>query len=167
MTYRIDHGALAQVDLSGVTFAMVAKSPAVMSQGNWVMGLVVDERASEDQVAAVTDIVTGKAGGPMAAFAPLLGEFRGVERRPIQVEIAGGHHSVTIGGVLEQTIDGVPSASTPDAFLGIDNTFHPAGPRLNLATASKNFVDCFGIQWDDARGRTNGHFAPFTWRGQR
>ena len=31
-----------------------------------------DHQASEQQAAAITDIVTGKAGGPMAAFAPLL-----------------------------------------------------------------------------------------------
>jgi hypothetical protein len=103
----------------------------------------------------------------MAAFAPLLGEFRGVERRPIRVEIDGARRGVTIGGVLEQSVEGVPSVAVPNAYLGIDNTFHPAGPRLNLAVARTNVVDCFGIQWNDRTGRTNGHFAAFSWRGQR
>jgi len=167
MTYRIDRGRFGSIDLAGVTFAMIARSSAVMSAGNWAMGLVVDERASAEQAAAVTDIATGNAGGPMAAFAPLLGEFRGVERRPIRVEIDGARRAVAIAGMLEQAIEGTPSAAVPGAYLAIDNTFHPAGPRLNLATARKSVVDCFGIQWNDASGKTNGHFAAFSWRGER
>ena len=167
MTYRIDRGRFASLDLAGVAFALVAQSQAVMSAGNWVMGIVIDARATDDQAAAITDIASGKAGGPMAAFAPLLGEFRGIERHPIRVEIDGPRHTVSIGSLLEQSIEGVPSASVPNAYLGIDNTFHPAGSRLNLATARKSVVDCFGIRWNDTSGRKNGHFAPFSWRGER
>jgi hypothetical protein len=165
MTYRIDHGRFGTVDLSGLTFAIVAKSEAVMSAGNWVLGVIVDDRASDAQAAALADIATGKAGGPMAAFAPLVGELRGVERRPIRFTVEGARRSVTIGGDLEQSIEGVPSPTTPGACLGIDNTFHPANSRLNLAHAQTNVVKCFGLQWSDASGTTNGHFAPFGWGG--
>jgi hypothetical protein len=73
----------------------------------------------------------------------------------------------SIGTILEQSIEGIPSAAIANAYLGIDNTFHPAGPRLNLATARQSIVDCFGIRWNDTSGHKNGHFAPFSWRGER
>jgi hypothetical protein len=60
----------------------------------------------------------------------------------------------------EQEVEGVPSVSASGECLAIDNTFHPANKRLNLATAVKNLIACFGIRWDDATDR-NGHFASF------
>ena len=167
MTYRVDTGRFAATNLAGVTFALVAKSKAVMSAGEWVMGVVVDDHADDAQAAAIGEIAGGTAGGPMAAFAPLVGEFRGVERHPIRFEIDGLKRSVKIGNVLEETIEGVPSPVASGECLAVDNTFHPANKRLNLATVQKNHVDCFGLRWDDASGTRNGHFARFSWRGER
>jgi hypothetical protein len=167
MTYRIDSGRFASTNLAGVTFAIVGKSKAVMSQGEWVLGVVVDDRASEEQAAAIGAIASGAAGGPLAAVGPLVGEFRGIERHPIRFEIDGNKRSVKIGKVLEEEIEGVPSPVANGECLAVDNTFHPANKRLNLATVQKNFVDCFGLRWDDTSGRRNGHFAPFSWRGER
>lgn len=113
MTYRIDAGTFAAVDLAGVCFTVVAKSKAIMSQGEWVLGVIVDSSASEAQANAIVEIASGSAGGPMAAFAPLVAEIRGVERHPIRFEIDGAQRRLTIPGVIEQSIEGVPSAVVP------------------------------------------------------
>jgi hypothetical protein len=165
MTYRIDTGKFGATDLGGVTFAVVAESKAIMSQGGWIMGVIIDERATPEQANAVAQIAGGQAGGPMAAFAPLVGEFRGIERHPIRFEISGNRRTATIPGVLEDAVEGVPSVAVSGECLAIDNTFHPANKRLNLATAAKHLIACFGIRWDDSSNRRNGHFAPFAWRG--
>ncbi|HEY2387012.1 MAG TPA: DUF1326 domain-containing protein [Candidatus Binatia bacterium] len=165
MTYRIDAGGYGGVDLQGVTFVVVAQSQAVMAAGGWIVGLIVDEAASAAQADAIAAIVSGRAGGPMAALAPLIGEFRGVERHPIRVEIDGNRRAVVIAGVLEQRVEGVPSVSAAGECLAIDNTFHPANRRLNLATAVRNLIACFGIRWDDPGSQRNGHFASFAWSG--
>ena len=47
----------------------------------------------------------------------------------------------------------------------LDNVGHPASNRLGLGNAKKSSVHAFGIDWDDASGRNNGHHAPFDWRG--
>ena len=164
MTYRIDAGRYGAMDLAGVRFAVVAESKAVMSEGDWIMGVIVDDGASDAQADAISAIASGRAGGPLAAFAPLVAEFRGVERHPIRVEIDGNRRAVTIPGILEQTVEGVPSIATGGECLAIDNVFHPANKRLNLATALENVIACFGIAWKDATHR-NGHFAAFAWNG--
>ena len=165
MTYRIDAGHFGTVDLAGVAFTLVAQSQKVMAAGGWIVGLVVDDGASAAQAEAVTAIASGRAGGPLAAVAPLIGEFRGVERHPIRFEQDGFRRVVTVPGVVEQEVHGVASVSASGECLGIDNTFHPANTRLNLAKAAKNLISAFGIRWNDTGSQRNGHFAPFAWSG--
>jgi hypothetical protein len=165
MTYRIDTGNYGGLDLSGLAFVVVAQSKAVMAAGGWIVGLIVDERASAQQLDAITAIASGRAGGPLAGLAPLIAEFRGVEQHPIRFELAGHRRGVSVPGILEQQVEGVPSNSVSGACLAIENTMHPANPRLNLATALRNLISCFGIRWDDAGSQRNGHFASFAWAG--
>lgn len=165
MTYRVDAGRFGTVDLGGVTFSVFAKSQAVMAAGGWIVGLVVDERASDAQADAVAQITGGRAGGPFAALAPLIGEFRGVERHPIRFESTGHRRAVSIPGLLDQEVNGVPSMVVGDACLAVDEVFHPANKRLTLATAARHIVSAFGLRWDDRGSGRNGHFAPFAWSG--
>lgn len=166
MAFDIRDGHFGQVDLAGVRFVMVAESKAVMSAGDWIAGLIVDSSASDEQLAAVAAITSAEGNGPLALFAPLIGEFRGLERRDIEFVKEGGHVKVRVDGLLDQQVEGIASVSAPDEFIAMDNTFHPANPRLNLATAARNLIRAFGIEWEDNSGRTNGHFAPFNWQGQ-
>lgn len=165
MTYRIDEGRYGALDLAGVTFAVVAESQAVMAAGNWKLGVIVDAAASNAQADAVVAITSGSAGGPLAALAPLIGEMRGVERHPIRFDMQDHRRGVSIPGLLEQEIQGIPSVSVGGECLAIDPTFHPANRRLALATVVKNVIACFGIRWDHDGAQRNGHFAPFAWSG--
>jgi hypothetical protein len=165
MTYRIDDGHFGDTRLDGVRFSLIAKSKAVMADGGWVIGVVIDEGASAEQADAVAEIAGGKAGGPLAAVQPLIGDFRGIERAPITFEQDGLRRSVSIPGVLETTIDGVPSVIASDTALAIDSTAHPANTRLSLARAAKYVVSCFGLSWSGRQGGSNAHFAPFRWSG--
>jgi hypothetical protein len=165
MVFRVDRGRYGDVALDGLAFAVIGRTPGVMGEGNWSVGVVVDERANAGQRDAVTGIVSGQAGGPMAALAPLIGTFLGVESKPIRFQMDGARRSVSIPGVLDQAVEGVGSASNPGQTLVIDNTLHPASARLALAKATRSHLSVFGLSWDDTSGRNNGHFAPFAWRG--
>ena len=165
MSFAVQRGHFGDTTLDGVVFAVIAQSPAIMSQGNWALGLIVDETASEAQTAAIAAIASGQVGGPLAAIAGLVGEFRGVTRARIEFSADGHRRAVHIDGQLTQEVEGIPSLSAPGQCLAIDNTLHPANPRLNLALAVKNFIRSFGIEWDAPPRKTNGHFAPFSWAG--
>ena len=165
MTYRIGTGRFGGVDLGGVKFTLFGKSQAVMAAGGWIVGIVVDERATDAQSDAVAQIAGGRAGGPFAALAPLIAEFRGVERHPIHFEATGHRRTVSIPGLLDQEIDGVPSLVASDTCLAVDGVFHPANNRLALATAARHIVSAFGLRWEDRGSNRNGHFAPFAWSG--
>jgi hypothetical protein len=162
--FHIDQGRYGQVALDGLNFAVVGRSPSVMSQGNWSVGLILDARASAEQQQAMTAIASGQAGGPMAPLAPLIGTFLGTLTQPIHFQKSGLQRSVSIPGLLEQAVEGVKGAVNPNEPLYLDNTLHPANARLALARATQSRLHAFGLDWDDTSGRNNGHFAAFHWR---
>ncbi len=162
---RIEEGDKDGVDLAGVSFVVLMHSPGPMAEGNIKVGMIVDDKASDEQVEAVGAIASGAAGGPMAALAPLVGEMAGMERRSITFDKDGMNYHVTAGELIDQSLSGVPSLSREGEPIYIDNTAHPVSPRLALANARESHYHAFGIDWDDSSGTRNGHFAEFAWNG--
>lgn len=162
---RIDSGRKDGVSLDGLSFIVMLHSPGPMADGDMTVGLIVDERATEAQVEAISAIATGAAGGPMANLAPLVGRIAGIEKRPIRFEVEGMSYTVTAGELVDQACTGVPGGARPDAPLYLDNSVHPVSSRLALAKATRTLFNAFGITWKDSSGTRNGHFAPFAWHG--
>jgi len=162
---RIDKGEKDGVQLDGLSFIVMLHSPKAMGEGNMAVGLIVDERASDAQVEAISAIAAGAAGGPMSALGPLVGRIAGVEKRPISFEVDGLNYAVKAGELVDQACEGVPSPVRPGESLVLDNTFHPVNARLGLAKATRTVFKVFGIEWQDSSGTRNGHFAPFSWVG--
>src|SRR5262245_19244835 len=162
MAFDVDRGSYDGVKLDGRKFIVVGKTPGNMIEGNWSVGLIVDQGADQKQSDALTKIVSGQVGGPMANLAPLIGKFLGVEARPIRFEHEGNRWAVSAGS-LEQELEEVISLAGQPMYL--DNAGHPANNRLGLGNVKKSRVHAFGIDWEDMSGRNNGHHAPFDWRG--
>jgi hypothetical protein len=162
--FHIDQGSYDSVSLDGLTFAVVGYSPGpAMSDGNLSVGVITDERASSQQQDALVQIGSGQGGGPMAALGPLVSTFLGVEAKPIYFEKDGMRRSVSIPDVLDQGVEAV-TGGNPDEPLYLDNTVHPANPRLALGKATHTHLHVFGIDYDETSGKNNGHFAPFNWK---
>src|SRR5687767_9491335 len=102
MAFQIARGRFGDVTLDGLGFAIVGSTPGVMGEGNWRVGLVIDERATAAQEEAITAIGSGQAGGPVAAVGPLVGTFLGTEKKAIRFEKSGINRTATIPGVLDQ-----------------------------------------------------------------
>jgi hypothetical protein len=165
MAFRIDEGISGAVDLAGLSFIVIGFTPGPMGDGNWSVGLVIDERANDPQRDAIAAIASGAAGGPMAPLSGLIGTFLGIERAPITIDSGGVNWSVTADGLVEMSAQGVmgidPTITEP---MYIENTGHPASSRMALARALRSHVHSLGVSWDDDSGKNNGHFAPFAWK---
>jgi hypothetical protein len=164
MVFHIDQGRYGNLTLDGLNFAVIGHTPSVMSQGNWSVGLILDDRASAEQQQAITTIASGQAGGPMAPLSGFIGTFLGTVAKPMHYQSNGLQRSVTIPSTLEQTVAGVSSVVNPSEPLYIDNTLHPANTRLALGRATQSHLHVFGLDWDDTSGKNNGHFALFHWQ---
>jgi hypothetical protein len=162
LVFRVDRGSYGSTRLDGLAFAVLLHTPGPMIEGRWTVGLILDERATDEQRTALTAIASGQAGGPMAALGPLIGTFRGAEAKAIRIEQDGMRRSVSIPGTLDIAIEGIAGAN-PAEPIYFDNVGHPVARRLALAKASRSHMHAFGIDWDDDGGGNNGHFAPFAW----
>jgi len=163
LVFNVQRGQFGTTKLDGLSFAVLLHTPGPMIQGNWTVGLVVDERASKEQRDALTAIASGQAGGPMAALAPLITNFGGVEAKAIRIASNGMHREVSIAGMLDLAVDGIAGATSSEPIY-LDNVGHPAASRLALAKATRSHMHAFGINWDETSGKNNGHFAPFAWK---
>jgi hypothetical protein len=164
MVFHIERGRYGNVALDGLNFVIITSSPGIVGDGYLSAGVIVDERATPEQREALTMIASGQGGGPIGALGPLITNFLGVEVRPIHFQKDGMRASVSIPGMLDQGINGVPSALNPEEPLHLDNTLHPANSRLGLAKATHSHLHAFALNWDDEGGSNNGFFAPFEWR---
>jgi len=152
------------VPLDGLPFIVLGFTPGPMSEGNWSVGLVIDERVSDQQRDAITAIASGGAGGPMAPLSGLIGTFLGVGRARVAIQSSGVTWSASAGSLVDMALEGVmgidPRVTEP---MAIENTGHPVSNRLVLARAKHSHVHALGLSWDDDGGLNNGHFAPFNW----
>ena len=162
---RLSAGATARSSLDGLGFVVLGFTPEAMSKGNWSVGIIADDRASTEQRDAIVAVASGAAGGPMAALSGLVGKLLGVESASIRFDRNGARWSVKASNLVDMAAEGAmginPNATEP---LYLDNTGHPAADRFALARASKSHVHALGLNWDDASGKNNGQYAPFSWR---
>jgi len=99
--YHFDTGTIRGVDVSGLSSVLVVKIPGnVLTPGSWQVVRFIDERATDEQMAAILDAYRGNLGGPLADLAGLIGEELAVERAPITHEIRDGRGTLRIGDVV-------------------------------------------------------------------
>lgn len=162
LAFALDSGEIDGVDVGGLNLAAVGDTPKVMADGNWKLGLVIDERASDEQAEKIAAVFGGQMGGPMAGLAPLLGEMLGIERASIEFSESGGRHMVRIGDDTEIEVeDVVPLGIETGEPVKLDGAFHPLGPTLTISKATKSHVSLFGLDYS-AEGKS-GFSAPFSW----
>jgi hypothetical protein len=147
LVFHVDDGEVEGVDVSGLTLAAVADTPKVMTDGNWRLGVLMDEAASDEQAEKLGAVFGGQLGGPMGALAPLIGENLGVERVPIEFTSEGGRHSVTLGSAGRVEAEDVVSfgveSGEPARLSGI---FHPVGSELTIAKGGDTQLSVFGLE---------------------
>jgi hypothetical protein len=160
LVFNVKSGEVDGTDVSGVTVAAVADTPKVMSDGNWRLGVIIDEAASDEQAEKLGGVFSGALGGPMEALGPLVGEQLGVERLPIDVVEDGLTHSVRIGDDVDFEVeDIVPFGVDTGEPAKITGIFHPVGSELTISRATRSRINAFGIQYEGKAGFSTSNFA--------
>ena len=160
LAFHIDRGDIDGVNVSGLTFALVADTPPVMSDGGWKLGVVVDAAASEAQAGALGRVLAGELGGPPAMLGPLIGEMAGIEMAPAEWRQSDGTLAVRFGDLIDIEVKTLVTEGLSDP-VQLTNIFHPANTTLTVSPATKSKVDAFGISFDGTG--TSGFNAPYAW----
>ena len=160
LVFNIASGDVEGTDVGGRKLALVADTPKVMTEGNWRVGVLVDDGASDEQVDVLAAVFAGQKGGPMAGLAPLIGELLGVERVPFEIREDGLTHAAKIGSVVDFEIeDIVPFGVETGEPIRFDGMFHPVGSNLTMAEAKRSRIDAFGISYEGKTGLSTSHFS--------
>jgi hypothetical protein len=160
LIYHVDSGEIDGADVSGLSVAVVADTPSQMTDGNWNLGLIIDERASTAQSDALAGVYSGQKGGPMAALAPLVGKVLGIERASFEYSSQAGRHSARIGRDIEVAVeDFVPEGLAHPTRL--DGVFHPSNTTLTVDKPVTSRIAAFGMTFHNESG--SAFSSPFSW----
>lgn len=160
LVFDIADGVIEDTDVSGLAVAVIADAPKVMTEGNWRLGLFIDERATDEQMEKLAAVFSGQKGGPMEGILPLVGEMLGVERAPFDVVEEGLRHSVRIGDAIDFEVeDIVPFGSDTGQPVRLVGMFHPVASEFNAAEAKRSKISAFGIEYEGKTGISTSEFA--------
>src|SRR5689334_1334363 len=101
LVFDISDGEIEGTEIGATPVAVIIDTPKVMTEGNWRVGVFIDEEATDEQAEKLGQVFGGQLGGPMANLAPLIGEMVGMERAQIEVKHDGLQHSVRIGEAID------------------------------------------------------------------
>jgi hypothetical protein len=148
--YHFEQGTIRGVDVSGLSLVVVCIIPGnVLTPASWRVVQFVDERADEEQLAAILDAYQGRLGGPLADLAGLTGEVLAVRRAPIVHETAQGKGLLQVGDVVTAEMEPYrgPDGTTTTLRDSLFSTV-PGSPAY-VAKAHTHRVDLpeFGMVW--------------------
>ena len=160
LNYHIQKGEIDGVDVSGHSVSVVADAPAKMLDGNWRVGVIIDDKASKEQADKLAGVFSGQMGGPMASLAPLISEVLGIEQHPIEYHDSGHKHRVKIGRDISVEVeDYTPEGlSEPTQVVGV---FHPSNTTLTIARPTESHINAFGMEFHNS-GKS-AFSAPYRW----
>jgi hypothetical protein len=163
LAFHVDSGEVDGVDVSDLTLAVIGDAPKYMHEGNWRLGVLIDESATEEQAEKLGGVFGGQLGGPMEALAGLVGEQLGVERVPMDFSSENGNHRLTVGDRGRVSVqDVVPFGVETGEPAQLAGVFHPAASVLTIAKADEDsHISAFGLTIEN--GGKSGFSAHFAW----
>lgn len=145
--FHIDRGECDGVDLSGLDVALYNLFPDVLTAGNWTVGVVVSENASDQQLDAIDRIFRGQEGGPFGDLSALYRTYAGTERGAVSFE-GGDRPRASVQGSSDLSFEPLLGAdgSTPTT---VKNAAFGFAPEFKIGTGSGS-SNRFGLSYDSA-----------------
>jgi hypothetical protein len=160
LNYHIQRGEVDGVDVSGRSVSIVADAPKNMLEGNWRVGVIIDDKASKEQADKLAGVFSGQMGGPMAALSPLIGEVLGIEQQPIDYKDDGHRHTVRIGHDIAVDVEDFTAEGLSETTK-LSGVAHPSNSTLTIARPTSSRIKAFGMDFKN-EGKS-AFSAPFRW----
>jgi hypothetical protein len=149
--FQIADGNLDDTDLSGVNLCLVNLFPSNLTSGNWKLGVLVDENASDEQASAIERIIKGEEGGVFEQFAALTDEWLGMERGPVTFS-DGDTPSASLGG--EPTaFEPLPGPEGSNTQTTVKNAMFGFAEEFRVGHAPGK-VSVFGMDFETIYGES-------------
>jgi hypothetical protein len=159
LVFNISDGEIEGTDVSGLKLAVIADTPKVMTEGNWRLGMFVDEARQTNRWRSSRRSTAGRRAARWQAW-------------PADRRAARGRARADRGR------GGGPSSQRPDRNrdrlrgrghrplrietgepVRITGMFHPVGSELTAAEATRSQISAFGIEYEGKTGLSSA----FSW----
>jgi hypothetical protein len=163
---RIDKGHFGDVDLSGLCWAGLVRWPGALHEGNGTLQAIIDETASQEQLGALGEALSGKHGDTLMQIIdficptkldPVLAPFE------FEFDLETRNGRVRAGDVLDVEVETLRNIEPPTPYrvvVQIPNGFEYTGPNQSAETALSTWIrsSTGGVDMD----LTNSH-ASLAW----
>jgi hypothetical protein len=158
----VERGSHDGVSLDGLSLAVFADWPGAIHEGGGKAVALVDERASDEQRAALTKLIRGEDGGPWAIFINTY-ELDGPHFVQFDVELAEHRSKLSIPGVVE--LEMAPIANPVTGVEVHPGTVLPEGLvfKEGYYATSTVYTVKSAVEYDHSRRNTE--YAPFAYAG--
>jgi hypothetical protein len=150
-TLVIREGRFGDVPLDGVTFVFGGHSPGAVHEGGGTEVLIVDERATDEQRAAIERLWRGGGVGlPFDIFASVTETHLDPVFAPIEVKLDGIDSEVRVSGgdVFDLAISRIKNPVTgeeEEVYLDKPTGFTSVRSEMGMSTRARLKVDVFDI----------------------
>jgi hypothetical protein len=159
VAWHIDQGRSDDVALDGLNVALAVYAPGHMMQVPWKAALYLDDKGSEVQQTALTQIFAGQAGGHFARVGAHIGEVLGVKSAEMTYEAEGKKRRLRIADIAEAEIQAL--AGQGDEDITINNhplCIAPGYPAVVAKSTRLTYRD-HGLEWE--LSEKTGFYSPF------
>ncbi|MDR7300653.1 DUF1326 domain-containing protein [Haloactinomyces albus] len=174
LLWHVREGTYGETRLDGLNVVMLGSFVGNVWSGEHTdayAAVFLDERADDDQRAALQAVFGGSAGGWPAQFGEMFHpEMRGMEYAPVEVSIDEdlAKWSVRVPGKAEAAVEALTGPTVAEGSRVQVHNLPGAevGPGQGASTwgkATTNRADSFGFHWD--RSGYSSKLIPFDWTG--
>ncbi len=153
----VERGHVGDVELDGLSWVVAVRALGLDPSSNWTYGYV-DEKATDDQFAAIQKLIEDKVARRYEKSPALAGKLVGIRRVPMTCTRSLDHpeYSVTIPGILEfKTRAHVnPGMSKPVVSTGIFDDFGDSFVHADTLVHRYDDPET-GFHWDLAGRQSN------------
>ena len=162
VAWHIEVGHLNSESLSGLNVALACYSPGHMKDGNWQAALYVDERATDAQFDAITQIFAGKQGGHPAILMSFVTEVLGVKKVKIDYQENGNKRQLNIPGIAQAEIESIQGIGGGDSTVNNPPLCVVPSHSSVVAKSNKYEYQDYDKNWQFTE--RNGFYSPFTYQ---
>lgn len=161
-TWIVDKGEVDGVAVDGLGIAVFADWPGAIHEGGGKASAYIDERANDEQRAALTRVARGELGGPWAIFINTY-ELEGPHFVPFDVELSEHTSRYAIGDVAKLEMEPIRNpVSGDEAYPSVRLPQGLVFEEGYYATSSV-FTVSGGVEYDHSGKNTE--YAPFAYAG--
>lgn len=161
--WHVDKGSYGNVPLDGLNIALYGHSPGNMMKGNWKAAIYLDEKATEAQKNALTQIFAGQAGGHPAVLCSLVSEVLGVKSVSIEYRAEGKKRSLRIPNLAEAEIEAMAGQGNADITIANHPLCAAPGYPVVVSKSKRLTYNDHGVKLDISE--KNGFYSPFIYEG--